>query len=165
MSRPCPFPPARYIFRAAAEAGITPTASSRSSVTLLLPYAAARWLLPISLLHSARERRGHPHSSTPSAVSAGTLGWVPGRRGLKAQRSPEVEGLSPQGPCFQTVLGDISFPTTEKLEGTEELPEAAHHHGKGKLTTPPFTPGRRNIKKGRKNSGPCDILTSEAGGT
>lgn len=62
--------------------------------------------------------------------------------------------------------GDISFPTTGKLERTEELPEAAHHHGKGKLTTPPFVPGRRNLKKGRKKkSGPYDILIGEAGGT
>lgn len=61
--------------------------------------------------------------------------------------------------------GDILFPTTEKLEGIEELPEAPPHHGKGKLTTPPFAPGRRNIKKGRKNSAPCDILTREAVGT
>lgn len=127
-------------------------------------FFAAPCLLPASLLPSARERGAHPRSSTPSTtVSAGTLGWVPGGRGLKAQPSPE--GLTPRTMLLDSP-GDTSFPTTEKLEGTEELPEAAHHHGKGKPTTPPFIPGRRNSKKGRKkNWGPCNILTGEAGGT
>lgn len=68
-------------------------------------------------------------------------------------------------PTPRTVLldgsGIVLFPTTKKLEWTEELPEAQE----GELTISPFTPGRRNSEKGRRNSGPCCMLTGEAGET
>lgn len=121
---------------------------------LTFPCGPACCWLPTCQLHPALGHRGHP-----APPSQGHLP-VPGGCGLKAQSSAGVEGPSLQGLTFWMALESL-FPTTQKLQWTEELPEAANHH----RTLSPFTSGGRNLQKGRKNSGPCCILIGEAGGT
>lgn len=52
------------------------TASCCSSVTLLLPCATARCLLPTSQLHSAQGHRGHPAPPSPVPLASAWRMWA-----------------------------------------------------------------------------------------
>lgn len=95
------------------------------------------------------------HFSIPVPPASAWRGWAQSTELTWGGRTLTPRTVLLDGP------GIVLFPTTEKLEWTEELPEARE----GQLTVSPFTPGRRNSEKGRKNSGPCCMLTGEAGET
>lgn len=95
------------------------------------------------------------HSSIPVPPASAWRGWAQSTELTWGGRTPTPRTVLLDGS------GIVLFPTTKKLEWTEELPEAQE----GELTISPFTPGRRNSEKGRRNSGPCFMLTGEAGET
>lgn len=98
--------------------------------------------------------RGHPAPPTQSHLP------VPAGCGLRAQSSAGVEGLYPKDCAFGWPWSHC-FPPHRSCNGQKSCQRQP-------TTTAlsPFTSGRSNLQKGRKNnSGPCCILTGEAGGT
>lgn len=137
------------------------SASSGPSAALLLPYAAARCLLPTSQLCSARAQRASPllHPPAPS---------LPVLLDGHLEGEGSKHSLHLRWRCFWTVLETFCLPPQRSLKGQKNCQRQPTTTGRARcLHLPLFQEGEIfPRRKGRKkSSGPCDIHTNEAGGT